>query len=341
MEFHPDKNPGDHTAEVKFKEINEAYDVLKDDQKRAAYDRFGHAAFEARHGRARAAAVRSISPAASRDVFEDLFGELMGGTQRRGAAIAARICATISRSRWKKPSAAAAPRSRCRPRSPAKPAAARARKPATSPRPVPTCAGHGKVRATQGFFTIERTCSALPRQRQDHPQSLQDLPRRGPWCRRNAPSTSMCRPVSRKAPASACPAKARRALNGGPPGDLYIFLSVAEHPIFQRDGHDLHCRAPVSFVTAALGGAIEVPTLDGGRAKVTIPEGTQPGRQFRLRGQGHAGAAQRPAWRRSLCRGGGRDPGQADQAAEGIAARVRRRERRPAPIRRPKASWPS
>ena len=83
--------------------------------------------------------------------------------------------------------------------------------------------------------------------------------------------------------------------NGGPPGDLYIFLSVAEHPIFQRDGHDLHCRAPVSFVTAALGGAIEVPTLDGGRAKVAIPEGTQPGRQFRLQGQGHAGAAQRPA----------------------------------------------
>ena len=97
---------------------------------------------------------------------------------------------------------------------------------------------------------------------------------------------SMCRPASRKAPASACPAKARPGVNGGPTGDLYIFLSVAEHPIFQRDGHDLHCRAPVSFVTAALGGTIEVPTLDGGRAKVAIPEGTQPGRQFRLKGKG-------------------------------------------------------
>ena len=97
---------------------------------------------------------------------------------------------------------------------------------------------------------------------------------------------SMCRPASRKAPASACRAKARRAPNGGPNGDLYIFLSVAEHPIFQRDGHNLHCRAPVSFVTAALGGSIEVPTLDGGRAKVAIPEGTQPGRQFRLKAKG-------------------------------------------------------
>ena len=122
-------------------------------------------------------------------------------------------------------------------------------------------------------------------------------------------------------------------------GDLYIFLSVAEHPIFQRDGHDLHCRAPVSFVTAALGGSIEVPTLDGGRAKVTIPEGTQPGRQFRLRAKGMP--VLRSAQRGDLyIEVAVETPVKLSQAAEGIAARIRRREPRPASSPRPKASSP-
>ena len=182
MKFHPDKNPGDHTAEVKFKEISEAYDVLKDDQKRAAYDRFGHAAFEGGMG---AAGARGGNP----------FGDFAGSFRRcvrgylrpddgRGPRQAAESRPGPALQSGNHPGrslhAAAAPRSRCPPRSPAKPARASAREAGHQPETCPTCAGHGKVRATQGFFTIERTCVVLPRQRQDHPPSLQDLPRRRP-----------------------------------------------------------------------------------------------------------------------------------------------------------------
>ena len=287
MEFHPDKNPGDHTAEVKFKEINEAYDVLKDDQKRAAYDRFGHAAFEGGMGAAaRAAAVRS---AISRQLRRCVRGYLRPDDGRHGPRQAPESrpgpALQSGNHAWKRPSAAAPPRSRCPPWSPARPAAAPARKPGHSAETCPTCAGHGKVRATQGFFTIERTCSAC--------RGTGKIIRNPCKTCRGAGLVQKERTLNVDVPPGVeegtrirLSGEGAAGVNGGPPGDLYIFLSVAEHPIFQRDGHDLHCRAPVSFVTAALGGSIEVPTLDGGRAKVSIPEGTQPGRQFRLRGKG-------------------------------------------------------
>jgi molecular chaperone DnaJ len=157
--------------------------------------------------------------------------------------------------------------------------------PGSSPETCPHCNGHGRVRATQGFFTVERTCSAC--------RGTGKIIRNPCKTCRGAGLTQKERTLSVDIPPGVeegtrirLSGEGAAGMNGGPSGDLYIFLAVAEHRIFQRDGHDLHCRAPVSLVMAALGGAIEVPTLDGGRAKVTIPEGTQPGRQFRLRGKG-------------------------------------------------------
>jgi molecular chaperone DnaJ len=286
MELHPDRNPGDHTAEVKFKEINEAYDVLKDEQKRAAYDRFGHAAFEGGMG-ARGAQGSPFDFAGSfSDVFEDLFGDLMGGRgrgakrQNRGGDLRYNLEITLEeayrgrQAEIKIPAAVAC--SDC-----SGSGAASGHKPET----CPTCAGHGKVRATQGFFTVERTCAGC--------RGTGTIIRNPCKSCKGAGAVQKERTLNVDVPPGVeegtrirLSGEGQAGLNGGPSGDLYIFLSIAEHRIFQREGHDLHCRAPVSFVTAALGGAIEVPTLDGGRAKVTIPEGTQSGKQFRLKGKG-------------------------------------------------------
>ena len=288
MKWHPDKNPGDHSAEIKFKEINEAYDVLKDDQKRAAYDRFGHAAFENGMGGARAGGHPFGDFAGSfSDVFEDFFGEMMGGRrggggrrQNRGQDLRYNLEITLEEAfkgkaaKIKVPTAVAC--DTC---------SGSGAEPGHAPETCSTCAGHGKVRASQGFFTIERTCASC--------RGSGKIVRHPCKACKGAGLTQKERSLSVDVPAGVeegtrirLSGEGAAGLNGGPAGDLYIFVSLAEHPLFQRDGSDLHCRAPVSFVAAALGGAIEVPTLDGGRVKVTIPEGTQPGKQFRLRGKG-------------------------------------------------------
>ena len=282
-ELHPDKNPGDHTSEHKFKEISEAYDVLKDAQKRAAYDRFGHAAFE--QGGGRGANGFGFDFASSfTDIFDDLFGEFTGGRrgrrQNRGQDLRYNLEITLEESfrgrqaQIKVPTAIAC-----------EACSGSGAEAGTKPETCPTCSGNGKVRAQQGFFTIERTC---------------------PACRGNGRiirnPCKVChgsghvqkeRTLAVDIPAGVeegtrirLAGEGQAGLNGGPTGDLYLFISIKPHPLFQRDGHDLYCRAPVSFVTAALGGGIEVPTLDGGRSRVTIPEGTQSGKQIRLRGKG-------------------------------------------------------
>lgn len=283
MKFHPDKNPGDATAEVKFKEINEAYDVLKDDQKRAAYDRFGHAAFENGMGGARGGNPFDFGGSFS-DVFEDFFGDLMGGRKarrgNRGQDLRYNLQISLEeafRGRTAEievPSAVAC--ETCNG------SGAEAGHTAET---CPTCAGHGKVRATQGFFTIERSCNAC--------RGSGKIIRHPCKTCRGAGVVQKDRVLSVDIPPGVeegtrirLSGEGAAGTGGGPNGDLYVFLSVAEHAIFQRDGHSLHCRAPVSFITASLGGTIEVPTLDGGRAKVAIPEGTQGGRQFRLKGKG-------------------------------------------------------
>jgi len=281
-ELHPDRNPGDHSSESKFKEINEAYDVLKDDQKRAAYDRFGHAAFEnGMNGRGPSGFDFASS---FTDVFDDLFGEFMGGRrarrQNRGGDLRYNLSITLEEAfvgrsaHIKVPTAVAC-----------EVCGGSGAEKGTRAEECPTCAGIGKVRAQQGFFTIERTC---------------------PNCRGSGRYVrNPCKPCAgsglvqkEKTLAVEIPAgveegtrirlsgEGQAGMNGGPPGDLYIFVSIAPHGLFQRDGHDLYCRCPVPFVTAALGGHVEVPTLDWGRTKVTVPEGTQSGRQFRMRNKG-------------------------------------------------------
>ncbi|HEX4371653.1 MAG TPA: molecular chaperone DnaJ [Rhizomicrobium sp.] len=282
MKFHPDRNPGDATAEVKFKEISEAYDVLKDDQKRAAYDRFGHAAFES--GMGRAGANPFDFAGSFSDVFEDLFGDLMGGRRsrrsNRGQDLRYNLEISLEEAfsgrsaEIKVPTMVAC--DTCH---------GSGAEAGTHAETCPTCAGHGKVRAAQGFFTIERSCT--------HCRGTGKVIRHPCKACRGAGMVQKERTLTVDVPPGVEEGTRIRlsgegavGANGGPNGDLYIFLSVTEHPIFQRDGHNLHCRATVAFTTAALGGSIEVPTLDGGRAKVTIPEGTQPGKQFRIRAKG-------------------------------------------------------
>jgi molecular chaperone DnaJ len=287
MRFHPDRNPGDHTAEIKFKEISEAYDVLKDDQKRAAYDRFGHAAFEGGMGAAGARGGNPFGDFAGGfgDVFEDIFGQMMGGMgrgkrQNRGQDLRYNLDITLEEAFTGRAAEIKVPTMvACEP---CKGSGAEA---GHQPETCPTCGGHGKVRATQGFFTIERTCSGC--------RGTGKIIRNPCKSCRGSGLVQKERVLNVDVPPGVeegtrirLSGEGAAGVNGGPSGDLYIFLSIAEHPIFQRDAHDLHCRVPVTFITASLGGSIEVPTLDGGRAKVAVPEGTQPGRQFRLKGKG-------------------------------------------------------
>jgi molecular chaperone DnaJ len=281
-ELHPDRNPGDESCEHRFKEINEAYDVLKDDDKRAAYDRYGHAAFENGGGRPNGFGFDFGS--SFTDVFDDLFGEFMGGKrarrQNRGGDLRYNMEISLEdafsgRNMEIQVTTAVACES----------CGGSGAEAGTRPEQCPTCAGAGKVRAQQGFFTLERTCL--------HCRGTGRVVRNPCRSCRGAGQVQKERTLSVNVPAGVeegtrirLTGEGQAGLNGGPPGDLYIFLSLAPHPIFQRDGHDLHCRAPVSFVTAALGGTLEVPTCDGGRSKVSIPEGTQSGHQFRLRGKG-------------------------------------------------------
>ncbi len=336
MRFHPDKNPGDHTAEVKFKEINEAYDVLKDDQKRAAYDRFGHAAFENGMGGARAGAGHPFGDFAGSfsEVFEDFFGEMMGGRarggrrQNRGQDLRYNLEITLEEAFRGRSATIKVPTAiSC------ETCSGSGAEPGHSHETCTTCAGHGKVRASQGFFTVERTCSTCRGSGKviRHPCKI---------CKGTG-LTQKERSLDVEVPAGVeegtrirLSGEGAAGLNGGPPGDLYIFLSVAEHPIFQRDGNDLHCRVPVTFITAALGGSIEVPTLDGGRVKVTIPKAPS-----RASSSACAPRACRccaaPSW--AICMSSWRwKPGQAHQEAEGIAAGVREafKRRQPAGIRR-------
>ncbi|KQU79930.1 molecular chaperone DnaJ [Mesorhizobium sp. Root695] len=284
MQFHPDRNPGDHSCEHKFKEINEAYETLKDPQKRAAYDRFGHAAFEqgGMNGGAQGFGAGGFA-----DIFEDIFGDMMGGRQRRssggrerGADLRYNMEITLEEAFAGKTAQIRVPASiscsEC---------SGSGAKPGTQPVTCSMCNGHGKVRATQGFFSIERTCP----QCQGRGQTIKDP---CPKCAGQGRVTEE-RSLSVNIPAGIedgtrirLANEGEAGLRGGPSGDLYIFLAVKPHEFFQRDGADLYCKVPISMTTAALGGSFEVTTLDGTQTKVKVPEGTQNGRQFRLKGKG-------------------------------------------------------
>jgi molecular chaperone DnaJ len=283
MRWHPDKNPGDKDCEHKFKEISEAYEVLKDEQKRAAYDRFGHAAFE--HGMGNQQHGFTDFGATFSDIFEGIFGMSGGGRGRsggreRGSDLRYNMEIALEEAYAGKNAQVRIPTSvTC------EVCSGSGAKAGSKPKACPTCGGQGKVRHTQGFFTLERTCVACQGRGQviDNPC---------PSCSGSGRVTRE-RTLSVNVPAGVedgtrirLAGEGEAGVRGGPPGDLYIFLSIGTHQFFQRDGADLHCRVPISMVTAALGGGFEVPTIDGGKTKVKVPEGTHSGRRFRLAGKG-------------------------------------------------------
>ncbi|HIM45839.1 MAG TPA: molecular chaperone DnaJ [Alphaproteobacteria bacterium] len=284
MKYHPDRNPDDEAAEIKFKELSEAYSVLSDQQKREAYNRFGHAAFEGGGG---PGAGDFDFRSSFSDVFDDLFGDFTGGSRRgarRGPARGADLRYNMEVSledafSGKQAKVQASTSVNC------DDCSGSGAKEGTKPTICGACNGVGKVRAQQGFFTIERTCPTC----QGSGTVIADPCNR---CRGSG-RVQKDKTLSVNIPAGVedgtrirLAGEGEAGARGAPAGDLYIFISVKPHPLFQRDAMNLYCEVPIPMIEATLGGSIDVPTLGGNRARVTIPSGTQSGHQFRLRSKG-------------------------------------------------------
>src|SRR3978361_287320 len=291
MKWHPDKNPGDASSEVKFKEINEAYEVLKDGDKRAAYDRYGHAAFEQGMGGGGPGFGAGFASSFS-DIFEDLFGMAGqrgrgGGGRERGADLRYNMEITLEEAFIGKTAQIEIPVSvTCESCSGTGATAG------PTPKPCSMCGGQGRVRQAQGFFTLERTCPGC----QGRGQMIEDP---CPSCAGSGRVTRD-RTLSVNIPQGVedgtrirLAGEGEAGVRGGPPGDLYIFLSLSTHEFFHRDGADLQCRVPISMVAAALGGEFDVPTIEKGKTKVKVPPGTQSGRRFRIASKGMPGRRSR------------------------------------------------
>jgi molecular chaperone DnaJ len=285
MQHHPDRNPGDSECEHKFKELNEAYDVLKDGDKRAAYDRFGHAAFEQGMGGGAHGFGADFASTFS-DIFEDLFG--MGGRRgggrgqgrERGSDLRYNMEIGLEEAYEGKTAQIRIPTSvTC------ESCSGSGAKAGTKPKPCASCGGAGKIRHAQGFFTLERTCPTCQGRGQVIDDPCKDCGGAGRVTRERTLSVNIPAGVE-DGTRIRLAGEGEAGVRGGPPGDLYIFLSLAPHEFFQRDGADLHCRVPISMVTAALGGEFEVPAIDGSKARVKVPAGTQTGRRFRLSAKG-------------------------------------------------------
>ena len=285
-EFHPDRNQGDATAEQKFKDVNEAYEVLKDPQKRAAYDQYGHAAFE-QGGGGRGGGFPPDFASSMSDIFEDLFGDFMGQrrgrrgqVRERGADLRYNLELTLHEAFTGKTAQIRVPTTiGC------EPCAGTGAKAGTKPKACSTCGGAGKVRASQGYFTLERTCPAC----HGRGEVIEDP---CPSCN-GAGRVTREKVLSVNVPAGVedgnrirLAGEGESGMRGGPAGDLYIFVGIKPHGFFQRDGADVFCKVPISMVTAALGGNVDVPTLDNNMTRVKVPEGTETGKQFRLKGKG-------------------------------------------------------
>jgi molecular chaperone DnaJ len=290
-ELHPDRNKDNPDAEASFKEANEAYEVLKDADKKAAYDRFGHAAFEGgmggggRAGGGFGGGHADFSSAFS-DVFDDLFGNFTGGQRggrnraSRGADLRYNLRISLEEAFGGLQKTINVPTSvscdSCK---------GSGAEGGSEPASCPTCSGMGKVRAQQGFFTVERTCPTCSGLGQIIKNPCKSCKGSGRVDKDRALSVNIPAGVETGTRIRLA-GEGEAGMRGGPSGDLYIFIEVADHELFQRDGTNLFCRVPVSMAKAALGGSIEVPTIDGGRGRVQIPAGSQSGRQMRLRGKG-------------------------------------------------------
>ncbi|MDB3952714.1 molecular chaperone DnaJ [Alphaproteobacteria bacterium] len=283
MQYHPDRNPENEKAEANFKEVNEAYEILKDDDKRAAYDRFGHQAFEGGSSGSSSDFSGGFS-----DIFDEMFGDFMGGNRRGGRQGGAsrggdlRYNLTISledafngrQLEIRVPTTVGC--KNCNGTGAAEGA---------QPVNCPACGGAGKQRSQQGFFTVERTCGQCQGQGQviDDPCSTCS----GTGCvHKNKNLAVNIPPGVEDGTRVRLSGEGEAGMRGAPPGDLYVFLGVESHRIFEREAADIFCRIPIPMTTAVMGGSIEVPTIDGTRAKMNIPDGTQAGQQFRLKGKG-------------------------------------------------------
>ena len=288
-ELHPDRNADNPNAESMFKEANEAYEVLKDENKKAAYDRYGHAAFEnGMGGGGRPGGGQGDFGSAFSDVFDDLFGDFMGGRGGGGRRSAAqrgndlrynlRINLEDAFAGMQKtitvPTAVSC--GSCN---------GTGAEGGSDPQTCPTCSGMGKVRAQQGFFTVERTCPTCSGMGQTIKDPCNTCHGQGRVEKEKSLSVNIPAGVETGTRIRLA-GEGEAGMRGGPTGDLYIFIEVQDHALFERENSSLYCRVPVSIATAALGGEIEVPTIDGGRSRVKVPEGSQSGRQMRLRGKG-------------------------------------------------------
>ncbi len=282
MKFHPDRNPDNPKAEESFKEAKEAYEILSDAQKRGAYDQYGHAGVDPQAGMGGAG---GFGGAGFADAFGDIFGDIFGGgggrrsNVYRGADLRYNMEISLE-------DAARGTETKIR-----IPVMAECEtchgsgaRPGTSPVTCTSCGGHGQVRVQQGFFSIQQTCPKC----HGSGKMVKDP---CPTCHGDG-RVKQHKTLAVKIPAGVdegdrirLSGEGEAGVNGGPPGDLYVVVHLKQHAIFQRDGGDLHCEMPISFTVAALGGEIEIPTLDG-HAKMKIPAETQTGAKFRLRGKG-------------------------------------------------------
>lgn len=281
MKYHPDRNPGDAAAEKKFKELNEANDVLSDDQKRAAYDRFGHDAFE--QG---ATAGGQGFGSGFADIFDEMFGDFTGHGNRggrrasRGADLRYNMEITLAQAYAGAKTNIRVPSSvQCGDCS------GIGSKGGVAPDTCPACRGHGSVRAQQGFFTIERTCPTCQGQGKVIKEACTKC--QGSGRIRQEKTLAVTIPAGvEEGTRIRLAGEGEAGTHGAAAGDLYIFISVSDHRIFNREGPNIYCKVPIPITIAALGGHIEVPTVDGGRARITIPAGTQSGHRFRLKSKG-------------------------------------------------------
>ena len=282
MKWHPDRNPDNPKSEEHFKEAKEAYEILCDPHKRAAYDQYGHAGVDPSAGAGAGAGFGNFS-----DAFGDIFGDIFGGARSRskvyrGADLRYNLEVSLEE---------AARGTETRIRIPAyaecETCHGSGAKPGTSPTSCPTCGGHGQVRMQQGFFSIQQTCPRCHGSGKIVTSPCTACQGAG-RVRQHKTLAVKIPPGVDEGDRIRLSGEGEAGVNGGPPGDLYVVIHIKPHTVFQRDHNDLHCEMPISFTTAALGGEIEIPTLDGS-AKIRIPPETQTGKVFRLRGKGIKG----------------------------------------------------
>ena len=291
MKYHPDRNPGDKASEEKFKEAKEAYEMLSDAQKRAAYDRFGHAGVDPNAAAGGFGAGGAGFNGGFAEAFGDIFGDIFGGAARgggragnayRGADLRYNMEITLEQAvngfttdirvpSW----------------DPCETCGGTGAKPGTKPKTCTTCNGSGAVRMSQGFFSIQQACPTCHGSGKVIAEPCASCHGEGRIKRNKVLEVAIPAGID-EGQRIRLSGKGEPGMNGGPPGDLYVEIRIKPHEGFQRDGDDLHCEVPVSFATATLGGEVEFATLKG-NVSITLPEGTQSGKTFRLRGKGIKG----------------------------------------------------